>query len=51
MVVIKMNPSHPIVLFSVINLLVVYYGHPPSMIDAVSATIVDGGQAICQQLK
>jgi hypothetical protein len=30
----------------VMNLLVLY-GRPPLLMDAVSATICDGGQAIC----
>jgi hypothetical protein len=29
--------------------LFVLFGRPPLMMDAVSATIYDGGQAICQK--
>ncbi len=31
--------------------LIVYYGRPLLIMDAVSATIFDGGQAICQKYK
>jgi hypothetical protein len=29
----------------------VLFGHPPRTMDAALATIVDGGQAICQKHK
>jgi hypothetical protein len=50
MVVIFLKPSYIIVLIVDIN-LIIYYGRPPSTMDAVSATIFDGGQAIRQKTR
>jgi hypothetical protein len=30
-----------------VNIIFVYYGHPPTTKDDISATIVDGGRAMC----
>ncbi len=45
-----LKPSYIIVLKVDIN-LIIYYERPPSTMDAISATIFDGGQAICQKHK
>ncbi len=45
-----LKPSYIIVLIVDIN-LIIYYGHPPSTMDAILATIFDGGQVICQKHK
>jgi hypothetical protein len=46
----KLKRSYHIVIIDVIDLLV-YYGHPPTTMHAVLATIFDGGRAILQKLK
>ena len=39
-------PCYTIVLYNVISQQVVYYGGPPTAMDAISDTIVNGGRAI-----
>ncbi len=46
----KLKTSYCIVVIDVMSLFVVY-GRPPSTMDAISATIFDGGQAIHQKHK
>ena len=42
---LKIKPSHTIVCYYVLILLVLF-GHPPMAMDAVLATVADGGRAI-----
>ena len=44
----KLKPSYCVVVIDVMSLFILY-GRPPSTMDAISATVFDGGQAIHQK--